>query len=279
MVKSKKKLLILSLVIILALVYVYNLRKSSNFFGWRKAEMARRIVNNLEQIYGEEFYCDSLGTYGGLATYICHPISDPSLHFKGEASTGGTVTASAYPDALLAREDTLIMNDILSQIPGTVVCFRNPYHSWYLDRYNVYGGEYSIEELRKTIYHRSIFFDIFFNISDEDFINDPELEYYYLQQCAEEMLDIYRNASDYRCCLLMHVYYMDDDNCSYALGFLGTGYDESNDPEFRFGKEIVLAFGSEEELDPDDSWRMDLDEFKEERYYMDLYIKDRYGFK
>ena len=272
-------LVIFSLIVIKTLTFFHSLRECSDFKDLRKAKLAGSIVINLEELYGEDFFCDSLGTYGDLATYICHPVNDPTLHFKGEASSSsGYITASAYPDAILAREDTAIMNDIFSGIPGTVTSYRHPYHGTFLQEYNVYRGEYSIDELRKTIYHNYLWFDVFFDVSDNEFINDPEREYYYLQQCAEELMDFYREASDKNYFVLMHVYYMDADACSSAIEYLNTGHDASNDSEFRFGRKIIIAFGSVEEFDIPEGWQIAPDEFLEERNHIDIYIKEHYGF-
>ena len=180
----------------------------------RRAILSHRITHNLESQYNTKFCCDSLITSGGGVEFVCHPKEDESLLFDGFGdSTTGSISYDTYPGAIIAREDTSIFSDLLSDTFTDFYVYEKPKHRGeYLVYQIISKGKFTIDELHRNVYTPDLFFYVFINDSINLEYGD---EYDSLKQASSMMAEIYEEKYNQPISISMHIYYVDAGMTDY----------------------------------------------------------------
>ena len=238
-----------------------------------KPSLESKICKSLEEKYGIEFECESVGVDGGAAFFICYPTNDPTLHFDGDAdSETGYVSNDTFIGAIYSKSDANLMTETLSDELGEVYVYGRPKHHGLPDAEQVIQfGDYTLEELRKnTSMSPNLFFIIFFNTTNDLFIDDPGHDYDSISLAVDDLVKYYKEAYEKDICVDMHIYYVNDSEFIYAKDYFKTNLTTSIEFAERLNYKncITLQLGPEDNGYYSDTLRLNRDEYVNERERM-----------
>jgi len=186
--------------------------------------LEKKIISNLEDCYNTEFECESLRTDGGGAFFVCYPTEDPSLLFDGMAdSRSGGISYDHFVGAILAKEDTKLMTEHLSQNLGDIYVYGAPVHQTGPGAAMVIRrGDCSTEDFKGCITCPNLFFYVLIDVSSELFIDDPAYDYDVFSESVDTIVKHYKDLYEVDICVDMHIYYVTDNEIEYAKNFFST---------------------------------------------------------
>ena len=238
-----------------------------------KAGLEKKICENLLEQYGMEFACESVGVDGGGAFFVCYPTDDSTLHFDGFAdSKTGYISYDTFPGAIIARENSGLMTELLSEELGDIYVYAAPKHeNTELSEELISGGNYTVSDLNMICGYPNLFFYIFINTSSNSFIDDPGNDYDVVNRSVEEIVNLYKEEYDWEICVDMHIYYVDAEEMDYAKHFFMT----HTNTDHSFAEKISSVNRITLQMGPDDyglyykSLRLSRDEYIEEKEKLD----------
>ncbi len=235
-----------------------------------KASLERRICRSLKEKYGMDFACESVGVYGGEAFFVCYPVDDPTLHFDGDANseTGG-VGEDTFIGAIFAKNDAALMTEALSAELGEVYVFGIPMHHGLSNANQVIQRDnYSLKELeRETSMSPNLKFIIFINTTDELFTDNSGHDYDSISYAVDTLVKYYENNYDYRICVDMQIYYVNNLELDYVKDYFKTNLSTGREfvAELNYQNCISLQMGPEDNGYYYDTLRLTRDEYINER--------------
>ncbi len=231
--------------------------------------LEKKIINNLEDYYNTEFVCESLSVYGGGADFVCYPTYDPTLLFNGfaDSETGG-ISYDLFVGAIIAKEDTKIMTECLSENLRDVYVIGVPVHQTGSNAARVIRrGDYTIDDFRDCADCPNLFFYIFVDTSSESYIDDPGRDYDMFSEAVDSLVKYYKEEYEKAICADIYIYYVDKSAVDFSKDYFKThvsvffDFNKIVSPKYR----IILQLGPEENGYLHNSSRLSRDEYIEER--------------
>ena len=237
----------------------------------RRIRLAQRITHNLKMQYHSSFICDSLSIYGDGVNFVCHPKDDSTLMFDGFGdSRSGSISYDTYPGAIIAKEDTAYLSELLLESFSEVFVYGDPRHrgGYKIDEM-ISSGNYTLDDLHKMDYAPELFFYVFINPLSTNGIYDYENEYNILEQSIGKLTGMYKEKYEQDVCVVMHIYFIDSNMIEYTSEY----FENHLSPDYVFENEIKpqgiihIQMGAENGF-YSESLRMTKEEYIEERERM-----------
>lgn len=262
--KKKKHI---SLILFIILVIVITCRINHSF-------LKMIIRHNLRHRYGIGFSIQSLTVEGDAANFVCYPDVDPLLMFDGLAnSRNGHIVFDRYAGAIIANEDAMLLEDNLKIRFGDAYVHGSPVFEIDSDAWarsvqkslDINNPDF-VQLHNDLIPIDCLFFYVFINTSNNQYVYGPENDYELLEQSVEKLVEKYRLEFDRDICVDMHVYFLDEQLMEYSREYFETNLKADYDfnkivsPKY----EIVIEMGSRN-VRVKESLRKTIEEFAEER--------------
>ncbi len=228
--------------------------------------LSLKIRSNIWRRYGKIFTCESVIKDGGGAYFVCYPTSDPQMHFDGLAdSKNGNIVYDKYIGAIFAKDDAENLQKLLDASYNNVYVYGVPVaRSDFLSE--TIKKAKTIDELHEKDHIGYLCFYVFINISDESYVYDPQGEYDVLENCVNELIEMYKAKYNQDVCADVRLYYVTGSEYDYAKEYFRThvsGGFEFN-VNVRPDYEIPIQFGVQNTY-YSENMRLTKEEFIEER--------------
>ena len=238
MKKENKKLYFwLGIILILFLFFFCT---TSNIF------LVGKIKWNLWKKYGTRFECESLIVEGNAANFTAYPRYDSALRFNGLAdSRDGSIEFDEYVGAIIAKEDTRVISEMLGDALGESFVYGSPVirNGRFVGQYEaemIKDGSYTLEQLYRLSSGYKFFY-IVINVTDDRYVYNPGAEYDLLEQTINEMSKTYYERYGKDVCADLHIYFVDEELFDYSKEYFNTHTETTHDFNLRVSPNYLLV--------------------------------------